>query len=167
MVTTRSGVARRSELGTDEQTAQIVEELTKSYWMEIETLTNYLGNSIHLDGVRAKEIKESLEQEVQDELGHAQQLARRIHVLGGRVPGSREFQATQDTLQPPQDASDVVSVIKGVIDAENSAIEQYDKIIKMTDGIDYATQDLCIDLMRDEQEHRREFLGFLAEYEQR
>ena len=30
---------------------------------------------------------------------------------------------------------------------------------------DYATEDLAITLMADEQEHRREFVGFLKEYE--
>jgi len=150
---------------TDEQTRQIIAELTRSYWMELETVTNYLANSIHLDGVRAKEIKESLEEEVDDELGHARQLASRIHVLGGPLPGSKQFKAEQDSLQPPGNSTDVTAVIKGVIDAENSAIEQYDKIIQLTDGVDFGTQDLCIDLLRDEQAHRREFLGYLAEYE--
>jgi hypothetical protein len=31
--------------------------------------------------------------------------------------------------------------------------------------VDYPTQDLCITLMADEQEHLREFRGFLKEYE--
>jgi bacterioferritin len=35
----------------------------------------------------------------------------------------------------------------------------------MTEGTDYATQDLCVDLMKDEQQHRREFVGYLAEYD--
>ena len=33
------------------------------------------------------------------------------------------------------------------------------------DGIDYVTQDLCITLLADEEQHRREFRGFLMEYE--
>ncbi len=34
--------------------------LTEAYWMELETVTNYLANSVDLDGVRAEEIKKSL-----------------------------------------------------------------------------------------------------------
>ena len=56
-------------------------------------------------------------------------------------------------------------VIKGVIDAEEAAIEQYEKIIRLCDGYDYVTQDMCITLLADEQQHRREFVGFLKEYE--
>lgn len=144
---------------------EIVTELTKSYWMELETVVNYLGNSVHLDGVRAEEIKKSLSADVTEELNHATQLANRIKTIGGPVPGSRDFTAGQTTLQPPADTTDVVAVIKGVIDAEQAAIDQYDKIIRLTDGIDFVTQDLCITLLADEQQHRREFVGFLKEYE--
>lgn len=144
---------------------EIVVELTKAYWMELETVVNYLGNSVHLDGVRAEEIKNSLSADVNEELNHATQLANRIKTIGGPVPGSEGFRAAQTTLQPPEDTTDVVAVIKGVIDAEQSAIDQYDKIIRLTDGIDFVTQDLCITLLADEQQHRREFLGYLKEYE--
>lgn len=149
----------------DAATKKIIEELTVSYWMEMETVQNYIANSNNLDGVRAEEIKKSLGADIAAELGHAQQLAGRIRVLGGEVPGSMEFKPVQKSLQPPKDSTDVVAVIKGVIDAEFGAISQYQKLIKLTDGFDYATQDLCITLMADEQDHLREFRGFLKEYE--
>jgi len=77
---------------------QIIEELKVAYWMEIETVTNYIANSINLDGVRAEEIKKALQADVQEELTHAQTLARRIKTLGGRVPGSSQFQADQHSV---------------------------------------------------------------------
>jgi len=150
-----------------EQQQKIIEALTVSYWMEIETVMNYLANSTNLDGVRAEEIKKSLAADVTAELGHAQALARRIKTIGGVIPGSMQFKASQDSLQPPKDSTDVVAVIKGVIAAEQGAIEQYNKIIKLCDGVDYVTQDLAITTLADEEEHRREFIGFLAEYEKR
>ncbi len=145
---------------------QIIEELSTAYWMEMETVMNFISNSINLDGVRAEEIKKSLQADIQSELQHADLLARRIKTLGGVVPGSATFTARQHALQPPQKLTDVVSVIKGVIEAENAAIEQYNKLIRLCDGVDYVTQDLCITALGDEEEHRREFAGFLAEYEQ-
>ena len=39
----------------------IIDNLTKSYWLEIETVMNYISNSVNLDGVRAEEIKKSLQ----------------------------------------------------------------------------------------------------------
>jgi len=69
----------------------IVSELKHAYAGELETVQNYLANSVDLDGVRAEEIKKSLAADIQEELGHANILARRIKVLGGRVPGSMEL----------------------------------------------------------------------------
>ena len=142
----------------------IIENLTKSYWMEIETVMNYISNSVNLDGVRAEEIKKSLAVDITEEITHAQRLAKRIKELGGTVPGSLDFKAVQTKLQTLEDTTNVVSVIEGVIEAENGAIKQYNKLIKMCDGVDYVTQDLCIQLLGMEESHRIEFTGFLKEY---
>jgi bacterioferritin len=144
---------------------QIVGLLETAYWMEIETVMSYIAGSVNLDGVRAQEIKESLEQDITEELGHAQQFARRIKELYGVVPGSEEFGAEQSYLQPPEHQTDVVHVIKGVIAAETGAIEHYSRIVAETEAVDPVTQDMVIDILRDEQGHLRLFEGFLREYE--
>ncbi len=143
----------------------VIKELTRVYWMELETTINYLAISVDLDGIRAEEIKKSLAADIQTEITHAQELAERIKEIDGRVPGSFDFKPEQASLQPPEDSTDVVTSIHGVIEAENAAIEQYNKIIRLCDGVDYVTQDLCIKLLADEEKHRREFRGFLKEYE--
>jgi bacterioferritin len=150
-----------------DQRHQIIEELKTAYAMELETVQNYLANSIDPDGVRAEEIKKSLSKDIQEELGHATLLAKRIKTLEGRVPGSLDLPRNQSQLQPPQDSTDVISVIRGVIAAEEAAVEQYEKIIRLCDDVDFVTQDMAIDLLRDEQEHRRQFVGFLSEYERK
>ena len=152
-------------MSLDKQTEDIVRELTVAYFMELETVMNYIANSVNLDGIRAEEIKKSLAADITAELGHAQILADRIKTIGGVVPGSQQFKPSQTNMQPPADTTDVVTVIKGVIEAEESACDQYTKIIKLCDGLDYVTQDMCITLLADEQQHRREFKGFLLEYE--
>ena len=139
--------------------------LKKAYWMEIETVMSYIANTINPDGVRAREVVENLEQDIQEELGHAQQFGARIKELYGVVPGSEGFSAEQSFLQPPDHQTDIVSVIKGVIEAEQGAIEYYSRIVEETDGIDPVTQDMVIAILRDEQGHRRLFEGFLREYE--
>ena len=147
------------------QREELVGLLQKAYWMEIETVMSYIANSVNPDGVRAQEIKESLQEDIQEELGHAQQFAQRIKELYGVVPGSLEFQAEQSYLQPPEHQTDIVHVIKGVIEAEAGAIEHYSRIIEFTDGIDPVTQDMVIAILRDEEGHRRLFEGYLREYE--
>jgi bacterioferritin len=143
---------------------QILEALCKAYNMELETVANYLANSINLDGVRADFIKQALSADIQGELTHAQQLGNRIKQLGGIVPGSLALKMTQKSLQPRDDTTDVVDVIRGVLDAEEEAIQHYRSLIKLTDGEDYVTQDLAITILGDEEGHRQQFQGYLKEY---
>jgi bacterioferritin len=150
---------------SSEQRDHIIGLLSKAYWMEIETVMSYLAASINLDGVRAQEVKESLSGDIEEELGHARLFAQRIKELYGVVPGSEDFSADQSFLQPPEEQTDIVHVIRGVIEAESGAIEHYTRIIEETDQIDPVTQDMVIDILHDEQGHRRLFEGFLREYE--
>ena len=147
-----------------EDREQLIELLIKAYWMEMETVMSYTANSINPDGVRAQEIIESLKEDVQEELGHAQQFGERIKELYGVVPGSLAFSAEQSYLQPPEHQTDIVHVIKGVIEAETGAIEHYNKIVEFCDDKDLVTQDMVIAILRDEEQHRRLFEGFLREY---
>ena len=151
--------------GQREKREEIVGLLTEAYWMEIESVMNYISCSVNPDGVRAREVVEALSEDIQDELGHAQRFAQRIKELYGVVPGSLEFSASQRELQPPDQQTDIVHVIKGVIAAETGGIEHYNGIIEATDGVDWVTQDMVIDILRDEEGHRRLFEGFLREYE--
>ncbi len=143
----------------------VVELLRKAYWMEIETVMSYLAASVNLDGVRAQEIKESLGKDIEEELSHAKSFAERIKELYGVVPGSEDFAAEQSFLQPPEEQTDIVHVIRGVIKAETGAIEHYTRMIEETEGVNPVTQDMAIEILHDEQSHRRLFEGFLREYE--
>jgi bacterioferritin len=144
---------------------ELIGLLTRAYWMEIETVANYLANSINPDGVRAREVVEQLKEDIQEELSHAEKFGDRIKELYGVVPGSFDFEAEQKYLQPPERQTDIVHVIKGVIEAEKGAIEHYTKIVEFTDDVDLVTQDMVIDILRDEQGHLRLFEGFLREFE--
>jgi bacterioferritin len=153
---------------SDEKQAErdeLIALLTKAYWMEIETVMSYIANSINPDGIRAQEIIESLQADIQEELTHAQEFGRRIKELYGVVPGSTDFSPEQTFLQPPEKQYDIVHVIKGVIQAETGAIEHYNRIIEFCEGKDPVTQDMVIAILRDEEGHRRLFEGFLRECE--
>ena len=52
-----------------------------------------------------------------------------------------------------------------MIEAETGAIEHYTRLVEETEGVDPVTQDMVIEILRDEQGHRRLFEGFLREYE--
>ena len=148
-----------------EDREHLIQMLTKAYWMEIETVMSYIANSINPDGVRAQEIIESLKEDIQEELGHATRFGTRIKELYGVVPGSLDFSPEQTYLQPPEHQTDIVHVIKGVIEAETGAIEHYNRIIEACEGVDWVTQDMVIEILHDEEGHKRLFEGFLREYE--
>ncbi len=144
---------------------EVVDLLQKSYMDELETVMNYMTNAILLDGVRAEEIKESLQADIQEELGHAQQLGDRLKQLDADIPASGDFTMRQESLQPPSDSTDVLAVIEGVIDAEEDAIATYRSLIDAaTEANDPVTEDLAVTLLADEEAHRAEFRGFRKEY---
>jgi bacterioferritin len=144
---------------------KIIEMLTTAYWMEIETVMSYIANSTNPDGLRAQEVIEALNEDIQEELGHAQMFASRIKELWGVVPGSMAFKPSQTFLQPPTEQTDLVHVVRGVIEAEKGAINHYNELIELCDGVDWATQDMVIEILHDEEGHMRLFEGFLRELE--
>ena len=144
---------------------EVTRLLRTAYQDEIETVMNYMTNSIVLDGVRAEEIKESLEADIQEELGHAEQLGHRLKQIGEAPPASADFVAHQDSLQPPEDTTDVLSVIDGVLEAEEDAIETYRALIDAAEAAeDHVTEDIAVTILADEEAHRTEFRGFRTEY---
>ena len=165
MATTRNAAQGILADENTDKREEIIQLLTKAYWMEIETVMSYMANSINPDGVRAQEIIEALEGDIQEELGHARKFAERIKELYGVVPGSLDFESEQSYLQPPESQTDIVHVIKGVIEAETGAIEHYNRIVDFCEGVDWVTQDMVVEILHDEEGHRRLFEGFLREYQ--
>ena len=148
---------------TDDTVADLLRE---AYNDELETVMNYLANSVVLKGVSAEEIKERLEADVQEELNHAQRLGQRLDEIDERPPASFEFETRQDGLQPPEDPTDALSVIDGVIAAEDDAIATYRSLITAARAADDpVTEDLAIQLLADEEAHRAEFRSFRQEFE--
>ena len=146
-------------------TEAVVETLKQAYLDEMETVINYQTNAIVLDGVRAQEIKESLQADIQEELAHAERLGQRLKQLDARPPASGEFVARQESLQPPADSTDVLSVIRGVLDAEEDAIATYRTLVNQAEAADDpVTEDLAVEILGDEEAHRTEFRGIEKEY---
>jgi bacterioferritin len=145
--------------------SDVTDLLKEAYLDEHETVLNYMTNAIVLDGVRAEEIKESLQTDIQEELTHAEQLGQRLKQLDERPPASGEFEASQHSLQPPEDSTDVLSVIDGVLDAEEDAIATYRSLIRAAEEEDDpVTEDLAVTILADEEAHRTEFRGYRKEY---
>ncbi|WP_394739534.1 ferritin-like domain-containing protein [Natronococcus roseus] len=145
----------------------VTDLLTEAYIDELETVMNYLTNAIVLDGVHAEEVKSSLEADVDEELEHARLLGNRLKQLDRSPPGSESFEASQSSLQPPEDTTDVESVIDGVLEAEEDALETYRSLLEAAeDANDPITEDVAVTILADEEAHRTEFRGFRKEFPQ-
>ncbi|KDE58922.1 rubrerythrin [Halostagnicola sp. A56] len=144
---------------------EVTDLLTDAYLDELETVMNYLTNAIVLDGVHAEEVKASLEEDVDEELEHARLLGQRLKQLDQSPPGSEQFEAQQSSLQPPTDTTNVQSVIEGVLEAEDDAIETYRSLLEAAQSAnDPVTEDVAVTILSDEEAHRSEFRGFEKEF---
>jgi bacterioferritin len=139
----------------------VISLLIQAYAAELETVQNYLANSVWLDGLRAQEVVEALAADVTDELGHAQRLAQRLKELGACPPGSLALARNQKALQPAADSTDVRHVVAGALSAERDAIATYREIIAACGARDPVTADLAVNILADEEKHRCLFEGFL------
>jgi bacterioferritin len=146
---------------------QVISLLKTAYNDEMETVMNYLTNATVLDGVAAEEVKESLRTDAkQEELLHAERLGKRLKELDAQPPASFDFEPGQEALQPPEDTADVLSVIDGVIQYEEEAIETYRSLMNAArEADDPVTEDLAIDILSDEEAHRAEFRSFRKGYD--
>ena len=146
-------------LGRKAKAPSVIDLLIDAYNAEIETVMNYIVNSVNLDGVRAEQISFARDH-IPAELGHATDAARRIKTTGGCVPGSLALKWSQARHATAGEVDRRRRGDQGRIAAEEAAIEIYTAIIKACEGEDYVTQEQ-ITILADEQEHRREFIGFL------
>jgi bacterioferritin len=145
---------------------ELVSLLKKAYRDEIETVTNYMANAILLSTLHGEQVAAALREDIQEELGHAEELGYRLRYHGERPPGSMDIEAAQESLQPPADSTDVLSVIDAVIEAEQDAIETYEALIEAADEADdYVTEDLAVELLEDEQGHEAQFQSYRQQFE--
>lgn len=93
---------------------EITAELRRAYAMELETVQNYLANSIDLDGVRAEEIKKS---------------------LGGDVQGARPRHGLGEADQTPRRAGSCI-VSLGARSGVSSAAGRFDRSYNRDQGSD-------------------------------
>jgi ferritin-like protein len=147
-----------------DKTKEIIAALKRSYAGEFETLQNYVAQVVHFRGTVPETIGTSLEASISQRLKNVRRLARRINVLGGRVPGSLELPRTQDYLQPGAEKADALALIHGVLRASGAAIARYETIIALTEGNDYLTQDLVIDLLSHERDLHQLFTNLLRDF---
>ena len=148
-------VVERAGVNVDE----LVELLVKNAAAELTTYYYYTilrANLIGLEGETAR---------IEDR-NHFEALVPRIYELGGKLPESMVEFHNCSACPPaslPKDPTDVMAILKVLVEAERCAVRGYSHICNLTAGKDHRTYDLSQAILNEEIEHESWFSEFLGE----
>jgi len=145
---------------------ELLELLVKNASAELTTFYYYTilrVNLIRLEGEGIKEIAETARIE---DRNHFEALVPRIYELGGHLPHNMNDFHDISACPPaslPKDPTDVMGILKVLVEAERCAVRGYTHICNLTAGKDHRTYDLSLAILNEEIEHESWFSEFLGE----
>ncbi len=134
----------------------LIDGLNEDLANEYQAVITYLTYAACVSGIHRQELKEFFEQEIQEELQHAQFLANKIAALGGKpvtVPANVPY-----TENPKE-------MLENVLKAESETIQRYVKRMKQAEAYgDYGLANDLHDIISDETRHKEETEKILKGY---
>ncbi len=120
-----------------------------------------------MEGPMRTSIEAELLKHANEEFGHAQLLINRIIQLDGIPVLSPDewIKLARCKYYPPADPY-VEVILAQNLEGERCAIERYQQIAALTDGKDFATRDLAVQILSDELEHERDIEDWLKDIQQ-
>jgi bacterioferritin len=141
---------------------EVVQLLNDALATELVCALRYRRHHFTADGLAAPKIAEEFLVHANQELAHADRLARRIVQLGGKPDFSPDSLLVRSHVA--YDGSlDLVQMMRADLVAERVAIETYTQMIALVRERDPATGRLLVDLLTEEQEHAEELASWLAQ----
>lgn len=138
----------------DEQVKQLIEGLNADLAGELGAVIQYTTYSAVANGVERPQLVAFFQQEIADELGHAQFLADKITTLGGTPT------TTPDKVEIGNSNREL---LEAVLAAETQAIANYTERLKQADDVgDIGLRVRLEDIISDETSHREETLKLLT-----
>ncbi len=146
---------------------ELIDDLKRAYADEWIAYYYYGWGARNAAGVSAPPVASELERIAKEELEHADELADRIIYMGGVPPKNFEEIIKISNCKKvnlPVKMSNVEGIIKAVIEAEQCALDTYEKILKkLKDGIkDPQTFHIIRHIMGEEIEHEDTFETLLG-----
>ncbi len=107
------------------------------------------------------EIEAELLEHADEELSHAVKLVTRIVQLGGTPVLSPDqwTRMARCRYEAPTDPY-VETILEQNLRSERCAIERYRDIADYTDGIDYTTAKMAVEILEDELDHEQDILSY-------
>jgi bacterioferritin len=126
---------------------ELVNGLNEQLNREVTTFLRYMLQAASIKGAQWQNVREMYQQEVADEVGHAQYLADQIVMLGG-IP------KLQSDLSPPP--SDVREMLSHDIREEQTDVQNYTRLAGLAEkeGL-FALKMKMEEQAADEDEHRQ------------
>ncbi len=132
-------------------------------------LTTYYYRTIlraNLIGLQGESLKEIAEVARIEDRNHFEALVPRIYELGGKLPDDMGEFHNMSACPPaklPADPTDVMGILRVLLEAERCAVRGYTHICNLTAGKDHRTYDLALAILNEEIEHESWFSEFLGE----
>jgi bacterioferritin len=126
----------------------LIDALNGDLAREYQAIIQYIQYSAMVRGLDRPQLSQFFRAEIPDEQLHAQYLADKIAALGG-VPTTEPA--------PVKPCTDTMEMLRAVLDAEQTAIQQYKERIRMAD--EYGDVGLRVQLenfVMDETNHKEE-----------
>lgn len=141
---------------------EIVALLNGALATELVCALRYRRHHFTADGLAAPKIAEEFLVHANQELAHADRLARRIVQLGGK-PDFAPDSLLERSHAGYDESLDLKAMMRADLVAERVAIESYSQMIALMRAKDPATRRLLEDILSDEQEHAEELKSWLAD----
>ena len=141
---------------------QIVDLLNGALATELVCVLRYRRHHYTAKGLASPKIAEEFLAHSNDELGHADRLAKRIVQLDGE-PDFHPDTLTKRSHAGYDAALNLREMLKANLIAERVAIEAYSQMIVLIGDKDITTRRLLEDILSDEQQHADELKDWLAD----
>jgi len=145
---------------------ELLELLIKNAAAELTTYYYYTILRCNLIGLEGEGVKEIAEVARIEDRNHFEALVPRIYELGGKLPDDMKTFHDISACPPaslPKDPTDVMALLKVLVEAERCAVRGYTHICNLTAGKDHRTYDLSLAILNEEVEHESGFSEFLCE----
>ncbi len=134
----------------------LIDKLNEDLAGELQAVIQYATYAARVTGPYRPQLAAFFEQEIADELGHAQFLANKVVALGGEP-------TTVPRAVPPADNNR--EMVQQVLEAEKQAIADYSKRASQAEAYgDKGLQVRLEDIVADETEHYEESQRILKEW---
>jgi len=133
---------------------ELIVLVNRAVGRELAAVLQYLWQSVMAEGMESPGIRRRLREIALAEMAHAEEIARRLHLIGG-VPTTRPWATVV--------GGSLNEMIGADLDAETAVIELFREIIQAAavEG-DPATRLLFERLLADEESHQGEFEALLG-----